>query len=379
MKVLYLISGTNMGGATLSFLTLIRFMKEKGEEPYVVIPDDDSTFTKLLDDSNIPFFIAPIPFFCYPKERKGIKYILHLFHMFIRELIAEHTLNRIVNKIKPDFIHTNVGPLAAGHFIAKKREIPHIWHIREYADRDFNIHFFPSKKYFQKIIAQDITISITQDLLKYNKLENNKKAFAVYNGVRNQHEIYFNSNKEKYFLCASRISPEKNHTETISVFSLFYKKHPEYKLIILGDGDVTYINHLKRQCFSLGCHEAVEFKGFSHNVSDYMRKAKALLVTSYAEGFGRMTAEACFDGCIVIGRDSCGTKEILSQTGGFLYKTQEEMFTAMEGVASLDSEKYRFLVEKAQKKAQELFSIEQYTHNIYSIYKQTLNITYRND
>ena len=379
MKILYLISGTNMGGATLSFLTLVNYVKENHEEPYVVIPDNNPTFTKLLKDIGIPFFVVPMFFFCHPTEKKGIKYLIHLLHMLFREARAEIQLNRIIKKIKPNIIHTNVGPLASGHFVAKINKIPHIWHVREYGDKDFNIQFFPSKKFFHKILAQDTSISATSDLHKYNKLENNKNAFVVYNGVRSKLDIYFQPNKETFFLCASRISPEKGFEDTISTFSLFTKKHPEYKLIILGDGDTNYIEILKTLAQSLGCSRSIEFKGFSKDVSKYMRKATALLVNSHSEGFGRMTAEACFDGCIVIGKDSGGTHEILFQTGGFLYKTQNEMLSHMEYVISMAHEEYQIIAQKAQKKAQELFSTEQYTCNIYSIYKQILNIANAND
>jgi glycosyltransferase involved in cell wall biosynthesis len=379
MKILYLISGTNMGGATFSFLTLVNYIKDNREDPYVVIPDNNPTFIKLLSDNGIPFFVAPLFFFCYPSEKKGIKNFFHLLHMFFREALAEIRLNRIIKKVKPDIIHTNVGPLATGHFIAKRNKIPHIWHIREYGDKDFNIQFFPSKNFFHKILAQDTTICATSDLRKYNKLETNKNAFVVYNGVRSKLDICFQSNKEKFFLCASRISPEKGFEDTISTFSLFKKKHPEYKLIILGDGNINYVDRLKALAQSLGSLSSIEFKGFSKDVSQYMRKATALLVNSHSEGFGRMTAEANFDGCIVIGKDSGGTHEILSQTGGFLYKTQEEMLSCMEHVISMAPEEYHAIAEKAQKKAQILFSTEQYTCNIYSIYKQILNTAKAND
>ena len=105
-----------------------------------------------------------------------------------------------------------------------------------------------------------------------------------------------------------------------------------------------------------------------------MKNATALLVGSYFEGFGRMTAEASFDGCIVIGKNSGGTREIISQTGGFLYNTQEEMLAFMEDVANFTEEKYYSIAKKAQQVAQNLFSIENYTEKIYSIYTKILKL-----
>lgn len=97
------------------------------------------------------------------------------------------------------------------------------------------------------------------------------------------------------------------------------------------------------------------FEGFQTNVKSYMTKAKTLIVASPAEGFGRMTAEACFDGCLVIGKNSCGTKEILEQTGGFLYNTQQELIAKMENVASISDEEYKEKALQAQKKPKSCF------------------------
>ena len=372
MKILYLISGTNMGGATLSFLTLLDYVKQRGDDPFVIIPDNNPGFKSILKNKNIPFYVVPMTFFCYPIGKKNVHFLVQLFYTFLTEIKAQYQINRITKKIKPDLIHTNVGPLATGHFIAQRNKIPHIWHIREYGNLDFDLHFFPSRNYFLKLIRNDYSISITKDIYRYNKLQNNPKARVVYNGVCSKSNLCTIAKREKFFLCASRISPEKNFEEPILAFSCFFKKNPDYKLIILGEGLEQYENKIKKMCSTLECSNSIIFKGFCKNVSDYMKKATALLVASPFEGFGRMTAEACFNGCIVIGKDSGGTREILSQTGGYLYKTQKEMILHMEAIASISFKDYVQIAQKAQKKAQSLFSIEKYTSDIYSIYEKAL-------
>ena len=374
MKILYLISGTNMGGATLSFLTLLDYVKQRGDDPFVIIPDNNPGFKSILKNKNIPFYVVPMTFFCYPIGKKNVHFLVQLIYTFLTEIKAQYQINRITKKIKPDLIHTNVGPLATGHFIAQRNKIPHIWHIREYGNLDFNLHFFPSRNYFIKLIGNDYSISITKDIYRYNKLQSNPKAHVVYNGVCSKNNLRNIAKREKFFLCASRISPEKNFEEIISAFSCFFKRNTDYKLIILGEGFEQYEKKIKKMCSTLECSNSIIFKGFCNNVSDYMEKATALLVASPFEGFGRMTAEACFNGCVVIGKDSGGTREILSQTGGFLYKTKEEMVQHMETIASISFKDYVLIAQKAQKKAQSLFSIEKYTSDIYSIYKNALEI-----
>ena len=365
-----------MGGATLSFLTLLDFVKQRGDAPFVIIPDDNPGFTTILKNKNIPFYVVPMTFFCYPIGRKRFLFFIQLFYTFLTEIKAQYQISRIAKKIRPDLIHTNVGPLVTGHFVAQWHQIPHIWHVREYGNLDFNLRFFPSRDFFLKLIRTDYSISITRDLYRYNKLQNNPKAYVVYNGVCSKNNLCDIAKKEKFFLCASRISPEKNFEEIILAFSYFFKKNPDYKLILLGEGLEQYENKIKKMSSSLECSNSILFKGFCNNVSDYMKKATALLVASPFEGFGRMTAEACFNGCLVIGKDSGGTREILSQTGGFLYKTQKEMLQHMETIASIPFNDYVQVAQKAQKKAQSLFSIEKYTSDIYSIYENALEKKY---
>lgn len=374
MKILYIISNTDNHGSTLSFLTLLEYVKNRNDEPYVIIPNNNSIFVNLLNSLNIPFYIVPLIFFAYPIEKKvnWLWFPNHLYHMLRNEKKARDKINAIVKEINPDLIHTNVGVIVTGHFVAKKNNIPHIWHIREYGDLDFNHHIFPSKLVFRKLLKKDFVITITEDLLKYNNLNKSIKASVVYNGVRSENDTHFISTKEKYFLCASRISPEKGVDTIIPTFAKFLKKHFDYKLIILGNGQEEYINKIKQLCIDNHCSNAVVFEGFKKNVSSYMRRSTALIVASPHEGFGRMTAEACFEGCIVIGKKSGGTKEIIEQTGGLLFNTQEELLTYMEQVANMSAEEYTKKALFAQEKAKELFSIETYTSKIYSIYESVL-------
>lgn len=121
-----------------------------------------------------------------------------------------------------------------------------------------------------------------------------------------------------------------------------------------------------------GFLNAVEFPGFINDVRNTLSKATALIVASNAEGFGRMTAEASFCGCLVIGKNIAGTKEILSETGGYPYLTEDEMLDNMENLIHLSNEQYLSKSLYAQNKAIELFSSESYVENIWNIYKQAI-------
>lgn len=366
-----------MGGATISFLTLLYAVKKAGNAVSVIIPNDSdiTAFKARLDAMEVPSFVVDLTFNSYP----NIDYVHH-FPGFVKVLLlnlitewkAIKRVSQIAKEIKADIIHTNVGPLDIGHFAAKRCHIPHVWHIREYGDRDFNIRMFPSKRVFHKRLSEDYVITITKDLLKYNHLENNPKATVIYNGVRSENETYLDLPKEKFFLSASRISPEKGFSEMVSCFNQFYLEHTDYRLIILGEGPVDYVAQLKAEINALPCKDNVIFQGYTEDVSSWMRKATALLVSSPSEGFGRMSAEAAFAGCVVIGRNQAGTKEILDITGGYPYLTEEEFVSAMNEAANMTQSYYQGKVLAAQVSAKKIYSREVYVRNVMSVYDKAV-------
>ena len=374
MKILYLISTTNLHGSTLSFLSLIDGVIAKGDSPYVVIPNTNGSLCEILQKKNIPFFRVPLVFFCFPKRKKSniIRFLLDIKSMLLGERIAQKQIEKIVSQIKPDLIHTNVGPIFSAHFIAKKHHIPHIWHIREYGDLDFNMKIFPSKSFFRKALASDYPITITHSLLNYHHLLDNPKATVIYNGVCNKDSFNYTPEKGNYFLCASRVSPEKKIDEVIKAFADFKKKHSNFKLIILGEAVPDYKIELTLLAESLECSDSVSFEGFQHNVMHYMEKATALVVASPAEGFGRMTAEAICAGSIVIGKKAGGTQEIIQHTAGFLYSDSNDLLNCMEKTAKLTAKEYSDIVKHGQEKAKKLFSIEEYVENVYNVYEKAL-------
>ena len=284
-------------------------------------------------------------------------------------------LDKIVKREKPDIIHTNVGTIHEGFWAAKKNHIPHIFHLREYQDKDFNWEIVPSKRLFCRMLKNSYVITITNSLGKHFNLENYNKKRTIYNGIYEKEKTALLFPKDNYFLCASRISKEKCLDDVVRTFSHFHQRYPHYSLVIAGTGSPQYIDELIKIAKEGKCEKSIVFLGHINNPFDYMKKAKAIIVASYYEGFGRMTAEAAFAGCLVIGRNSGGTKEILEEIGGFSFLDNADMLKAMEEVVWLGEEEYIQKAEYAQKIAQQQYSIEQNVNAIHSFYLDIIKET----
>ena len=364
-----------MGGATHSALSLIRNMAQKSFDVIVVIPNQDERFENLLRSINVKYYIIGLCFKAYPKCKSladVIKWCYRIMKMLYREYVSSKRIQSIIKQEHIDIVHTNVGPLACGYEACKKTGIPHIWHIREYGDRDFNIHMFPSKAAFKRCLRNSHVITITHDLLDYYSLSDNPNAHVVYNGVRSISDVCLSGKREKYFLCASRVSPEKGFEQTIRSFAKFHSTHTEFNLRIMGLCNESYQSNLWRLARELSIESYVFFEGYQDNVSQYMSEAMALLVASPSEGFGRMTAEAAFAGCLVVGKNTAGTKEIMEITGGFPFVSDEEMLGAMIDVCQLSEEEYLKKASFAQRQAVSHFSEEGYVDRVFSLYESII-------
>lgn len=372
MKVLYLLSNNEMGGSAISLFNLLLNLDKSVFTPIVVLPKHQGK-TELeieLEKNDIEYYEAVLTPSILPrfKAKTCIRWIIKYitFPFLIRRSIRD--LDTVVQRVSPSIIHSNVGVLHEGFFLAQKYKIPHVWHLREYQTLDFGWDIYPSYNRFCSYLKDSYVITITEAIYKYFNLSDSNKAYAIYNGIFSKKDFSSITKKEKFFLMASRVSSEKGHTEVIKAFSKFSHRD-EFKLVIAGFGDTEYINELKTLARINGCEERIEFLGFQKDIKSLIVKATALVVASYNEGFGRMTAEAAFCGTLVIGRNTAGTKEILNRTGGLLFDTTEEMIRQMEVVSSMREEEYNQLALNAQQVAVDNYSIENNVSRITELYK----------
>lgn len=361
-----------MDGSTISFINMLRGVVEKGVNAIVVGPKLQSNFTSVINEIGVDYHEVRITESIYP-SKQNILYPFRVINLLRRKYISFIDLQRVVNETKPDLIHTNSGVLCEGYSISKSHRIPHVWHLREYQDVGLNWAIFPSKKNLIKKLKKTNVITVSKGVLNHFELDESQHARVIYNGILSRYNYQVDVPKEKYFLCASRICEQKGFDDVISVFADIHKEFPDYRLVILGDGDVQYIERLKVKAQILGCGSAIDWLGYKSDVMSYMQRATALIVASHFEGFGRMTAEACFAGCLVVGRNSGGTTEILSETGGFLFDDNNAFIEALRDVVSLSAEEYDKKAQYAKEIARQLYSIEGNVDKIYGFYQDILS------
>ena len=359
-------------------------IKEKGVSVVVVCPDNQGVYMLLKDKYEIPVYSIPMRPNIFPPARSFKDIVLYpmrlVFHFIIRNIAYMKVLD-ICKKERPNIIHTNVSIIDVGYRVSKKLKLPHIYHIREYQDKDFDLKIIPSMAQFKKILANNsYSIAITQDIFRYFDLDR-KRSIVVYNGIGDSNSIGFDENKSDYYLFAGRLEEAKGVDSVIKSFNdMKIKIGSKTKLLIAGTSSrVEYIAYLKDLVKELKLEDEVLFLGARNDVDALMKKAKALIVGSRSEGFGRITAEAMFNGCLVIGRNSGGTKEQfdngLSSCGkeiGIRFSNNDGLTSALIDVEKQGVSSYYDMIRASQEVVLKYYTIQNNVESVCMFYNKIL-------
>ena len=375
-KILYIATGDN-NGSSLALLSLIDSLDDK-IIPYVIYSREAGLKAE-LDKRGIESICIYMQPNAYPPTN-GLKNKL----VFVRELLKGLILYRrglkkvyeIVEKIKPDIIHTNVGIYHQGFEIAKKKHIPHVWHIREFQDLDFDIKILWTKKRFIKKLNSPFNrnITITKCVAFHFGLD---VSTVIYDGVCDENLPSIEFKKQNIFLFVGSISEKKGTGLLVSSFLEFCKFHDNVKLLIVGSDNNEYVYKLKQKISKSKYSDNIKFLGYRKDRLQLMHSSKAIIVPSISEGFGLITAEAMSQGCFVIGRNCAGTKEQFDNAFedveydvGLRFMTKDELIDRMKQVLTMPFKEYNRKIIAAKKVVLGRYSIKNNANKILKIYNE---------
>ena len=385
MRVLYVLCTTTMSnGSTKAFLSLCLGLKDKGVEPIVVCPNSGGVF-RVLKEKGVTALCIPNRNSVYPPSKSFRDKMLYVPRLVVHSIInamAVTKTKKVCAQYHPDIIHSNGALVDVGYRAAKSLGIPHIYHLREFQDLDFGMDIMPSMDGFKdRILYNSQAICITNAVMKHFSTESNVKNLRViYDGVHLKSETAFMCEKEKYFLFVGRLDEAKGFRNAVVAFSKFVEKRKDYKLLVAGTPlSVSYFNEIKAYIDANRLTDFIEFLGIRNDVDNLMQKATAVIMASRFEGFGLVTAEAIFNGCLVIGHDTGGTKEqfdngvkLSGEEIGLRYGSVEELSRLMLEVADSEIEKFFPMIKRGQQVASSLYSIEKCVDKVLEYYKEIL-------
>lgn len=131
-------------------------------------------------------------------------------------------------------------------------------------------------------------------------------------------------NQQLTLLYVSRLVKMKGIENVLEIFSFVQKQIPDSKLLIVGDGEASYVAELKIKAKELGVFSHITFLGYIDDLIELYQKSHFLLHTSVREGFGLVIMEANSQGTPVFVYNSPGLRDAVKNgVNGYIFEKSE--------------------------------------------------------
>ncbi|MDD3368822.1 MAG: glycosyltransferase family 4 protein [Lachnospiraceae bacterium] len=387
MKVLFIAHCRCMYGANKSLLNLILDLRTRYHvEPVVLLPiERDGDFAEILKCNGIPCYIHVFYRWieAVGRGQRGIRAV----YKAVRNHGVYRNLYQLLKDEKIDMVHSNSSTIQVGAWLADKLKVPHIWHVREFGEEDYQVEIIYPTSVRNCLFSKAYrVIAISQAIAdKYhNMLSNGNNINVVYNGIDNPFPIREikeiengdnNNEKKVHFVCAGVLSELKGQFTILNACEILQRQGIKgYQVHLIGNGATSYETMLKDYVTEHNLNDFVIFHGYREDVPDMLQQMDVGIVASEKEAFGRVTVEYMFATLPVIGADSGGTKELINDgKNGKLYTAGDpqgladcmKTFIAQPSIIGQ-------MGQTAYQIAEDKFSLRANTDQIYQIYEESL-------
>ena len=379
-NILYLDSGSGIGGGQRSLLLLLNLLDQERFTPFVGCLGDSSFATEVekTTASVIPLSLPA----AHNKTDKVKRFTVRDLLEDFRQLRVIIELHRIVKRHAIDLIHANSLSVALlGGIVARINRIPILMHKR-YATSYGVLDRFCERLLHRVILVSEATrwdfASAGKQTLIYNGVD--LDAFqASPEEIETLRTELFPDESDAAVLVGvvTRITPEKGIHVLVSAIQEL-KGKTNVKLLIVGgpyfEKDVAYMDTLKQEVADLGIEDSVIFTGFLSDTRIVTSLLDIVLVPSIIpEACPRTIIEAMAVGKPVIATPLGGSKELVTPETGILVPPEDASAVA-DAIATLatDREQLAAMGSAARDRAVQLFSSKKNTALTEAVYTELL-------
>ncbi len=337
-RVAFLSHYAELYGANLSLLNLIDGLGRHGARPHVIAPESGDLLPELAR-RGIPAVVLPLSWWVSPRRT-----VLGVTGRLLRNLRGLRALTAQLARWRCDVVYSNSSVFAIGAMAAARLGLPHIWHVREFGDRDYGLRpDFGQHLFRLGLRTADATVFVSQALRRAILGRNlPANSHVIYNGVapeaafdaRRQAAQSVRGRRQPFtFVLVGRFRASKGQAVAIRAFAQVAARHPAVRLLLVGGTGLTgqqdYFDCCRALAAELAVADRVEFWGYIPDPERAFLEADVALMCSRHEAMGRVTAEAMSACRPVIGFDSGGTAELIdSGRTGLLYRGGAEALAA---------------------------------------------------
>ena len=330
MRILYHSPSNTIGGAELSLLETIKFMKSKGHQIYMALPlSEKSDYINLVETyCEEILFVKPMNFFVTAKRKVSFhkSFIRYVYCSYKSgwHIIPVIKMYLFIKKNKIQIVHTNTVFSIDAALAARFSGLPHCLHIREItgASKDSTLKLFFQGTLFFKYLMDKLCVIIICN--SNYTLNSNRKYFpeskmqVLYNPIQPLNLLKKERNSDfLVFGCVANVTANwKNHQLAIRLIKSIIDKNLEKSIILNIYGSIPsenedYYQKIKSLIIDLDLIEKICFKGSCPQTLIFSEIDFLIHPTPF-EPFGRVIIEAMSNHILVIGINEGGAKELIS-------------------------------------------------------------------
>lgn len=330
MKIVFIISSLDVGGAEKILTTLANYFDQSGEE-----------VTILLTSHNRPHF--PLNQSIETIYVKKVKHVPLLVNELRKEILA----------VRPEIVISFMSEMNVLATIASKLAHTPIL-VSERSAYDF-LDIKPMWKKLRRVVypfVDGLVVLTDADRDRYHFVENRYK---IENPLILKHK-YPEIKKENIILAMGRLNPVKGFDRLIKAFSKI--RNQQWKLMIGGEGKER--QKLESLIVQLNVSDRVELLGLVEEVEVCYKKASIFVLSSQTEGFPGVLCEAMGYGCAVLAFDcpSAPREIIRDRKDGILVEVNNIDALAEEMDYLIDNPSVRESLGKSAKEISKRLSID---------------------
>lgn len=353
MKILYSITKSEIGGAQMHVLYVMRHMKSLGHEVALVA----------LPGGWLEHEAKKLGVIFYPNR--------HFENSFnpIRLALAYNTIKKAVKDFEPHIVHSHSSFAGFLTRLAVRNKIPslftaHSWAFTDGTKWSRKLIAPIAERFVAKYTTKIICVSeYDRKLALRYKIASPEKLVVVHNGVEPATSYVPGGD---VVVTVGRLAYPKEYALLLEAFHKV--DLPQMKLEVISDG--PHRGMIEEKIKELGLEEKVTLLGelSSPETRDRLMNAGAFVLISKHEGFPMSILEAMAAGLPVIASNVGGIPEQIDEASGILVNnTVDEIVSALKRLA--DEETRIRMGQAAKKRFEEHFSLEKFLKHKEDIYR----------
>ncbi|MDY0417098.1 glycosyltransferase [Enterobacter sp. 170198] len=307
MRITFVITGLNIGGAEIQVCNLADELSDAGNNVQLISISGNS-------------------------QRRPKNSAIHLVELLMLKnslsfLKAYFQARKTIREFQPDIVHSHmVHANIFSRLLRITTPIPKLISTSHNSYEGGSLRAFICRITDPlSTLSTNVSLAATKSIINRGSVNKNKVA-TIHNGIKIENFCFNEVNREKLrreigvdpqtplLLSVGRLAPAKDYPNLLRAFAAIKNSTPvEPQLAIIGSGALE--TELKTLAIELGVADRVHWLGMKTNVHEWLSAGDIFVMSSAWEGFPLVIIEAMAAERVVVATDCGGIREALSGNG----------------------------------------------------------------